>query len=295
MTDRPDLRPASPAAQNWRRGYGSDRRPATRLISRRIIVLLIVSILALVVESAAASAHGEVGHAGPEMAKAPFAVLLGLPVTVGLVGGIVSARYRSGGPSDVAGHRHGSLTSLVSIGLGAVFVLSAVSRGLSLAVVGVACGILAVRWVAARAETKGLVCGSPADLTLGAVSGHRLLEGVVVGAFYASGSAVGVLAALVVAGHTAVESAVIGRVYAPCASRAVGGVVLIHAGYLAGATVGMVAGIQVPGPLQVISLGIAGGVLIVVGVVGIGGGRVGHPAVDHETAPTGTGNELYHQ
>lgn len=250
-----------------------DRVPEDRDVALSVVgdwlVCLGFGVLGLVASSTTARAHGA-GHAVPghSDAIAPFLIVLGLPAFAGLAGGVMAVRYRrrvTSGPSD----RHSPVAvGLLIVALGIASLLSALEGHSWLLAAGVIFGaVTALRFE--RGETAFEAgCGNHAELTLGAISTHRLLEGVLVGTLYTAGEVVGLVGAIVLAGHAALETAAVGGLYGTARGRirVVGAIVLVQAGYV----VGLIAGLGVLGAIPVSArafmLALMGGVLLIVGV-----------------------------
>jgi zinc transporter ZupT len=110
-------------------------------------------------------------------------------------------------------------------------------------------------------------CGACADATLGAVTVHRGLEGAVLATVYAADAALGLAGALLVAGHATAETAAVGSLYATAGRHhAVGAVLLVQVGFVAGVGVGWGVVDAVPAAVQAGLLALVGGVLLSVGV-----------------------------
>lgn len=266
-----------------------------------MLVRLAVGTAGLGVGSATASAHDGAGHGGAPVA---FAVVVGVPVVVGLLGGLLAARHRGRdppGPDPAATGRDRASVGfgLLLVALGATAAVSALARAPVLGAVVGGVGALAALSVTGRGRSLGRGRGhhgrreqrggdqrrgGHADLALGGVCVHRLLEGAALGALYTAGVAVGAVAVVVVAGHAALETAAVGGLYASRPLRALAAVGLVQAGYAAGAVAGVAAGASVPASVQTASLGLVAGVLLVVGLgqtarapVAAGAGSVSEP------------------
>lgn len=230
---------------------------------KRLLVRLTVWFAALFVGVAPAYAHGTAGHGGTPVT---FAVVLGLPIVAGLVGGVVMVRGRNETHRTAGTHPSGVGLGLLLVGLGITFSGTAISRSLSLGIGGGIVGLVSVRWAVNSRTSDRRGHRSHANLSLGAVSTHRLLEGVVLGGLYSSGAAVGLLGAVVIAGHTAFETIAVGGLYAPHRLRIAGAVVLVQAGYTVGAIVGIAVSGTVPLPVHTIALALVGGILLGIGL-----------------------------
>lgn len=239
-------------------------KPRKALLSgtQRLLIRLPIWLAALVVGVASIRAHGADGHGSAPVA---FAIVLGLPIVAGLVGGAVIVRSRNEGHRT--GRSHPTGVGLLLVVLGITFTGTALSRSLSLGIGGGIVGSLSVLWTAhSRAFKRQGAHLSHANLSLGVVSLHRLFEGIVLGTLYSVGAAVGLLGAVVIAGHTALETVAVGSLFTPHRLRVVGAVVLLQIGYAVGAIVGIVVAVTVPPSVHTIALAFAGGILLVTGI-----------------------------
>ncbi|WP_458188694.1 hypothetical protein [Haladaptatus sp. NG-WS-4] len=230
---------------------------------KRLLVRLTVWFVALVVGVTPAHAHGTAGHGG---APVTFAVVLGLPIVAGLVGGVVIVRGRNETHRTEGTHPSGVSLGLLLVILGITFSGTAISRSLSLGIGSGIVGLLSVRLAVNSRTSDRRDHRSHANLSLGAVSTHRLLEGIVLGGLYSSGAAVGLLGAVVIAGHTAFETIAVGGLYAPHRLRIAGAVVLVQAGFTVGAIVGVAVSGTVPPSVHTIALALVGGILLGIGL-----------------------------
>ena len=219
--------------------------------------------------SETASAH-EVGHAvlGQGDHTASFLVVLALPVFGGLIGGVLAVRYRSRNRPESTDRLSHILIGLLIVGLGVVSFLSAVVGHVWLSAAGVTVGVATALRFENRETASGADCGNHAELTFGAISIHRLLEGIVLGTLYTAGAAVGLVGALVLAGHAALETAAVGGLY-PTAQRRIwvlGAIGLVQAGYVVGAVISLGVVGAVPVSARTFVLAVVGGLLLVVGI-----------------------------
>ncbi|WP_435348125.1 hypothetical protein [Haloarchaeobius sp. HRN-SO-5] len=245
-----------------------DDREAGRPAGHTLLLALGVGIPGLVASSSTVRAH-EAGHTVlvPGGATASFLAVLGLPVLTGLLGGIVALRHH-GRETPKPPYRPSSIAvGLLIAGLGVASLLSSVAANLWVAAVGVAVGATGALWFEVGETASGPGCGTHAELTFGAVSTHRLLEGLVLGTVYAAGAAVGSLASIALASHAALETAAVVGLYATARRRrrVVGAIVLVQVGYVVGVVVGLGLAGEVPGTARTFVLAVVGGLLLVVG------------------------------
>jgi hypothetical protein len=188
-----------------------------------------------------------------------------------VVASVVGAGLLGGGVVLVAGtigrRRSGhGLVALLSLGLGGTALSLAVADApLVTAVAGVGgVGAVAVRSRVRDADAAG--CGVHADAALAGVALHRCLEGAVVATLYAADAALGLLGAAVVAVHAAAETAAVCGLYLAVDRRyAVGAVLVVQFGFVAGVTVGRYAVGGLPGVVETGTLAAVGGILVAVG------------------------------
>lgn len=225
---------------------------------------LVAGAVGLVWLSGPAAAHGTTAAGGDPVT---LSVVLGLPTLAGLGGGAIALQRlrtdRPGRPRTLVG----LVLGLALAALGLTAAASALWTDPWLGLAGGVVGVLALPL--ATGADRATFRGCHADVAVGAVSLHRLLEGVAIGGLYAAGAAVGLLGALLVAGHTALESAVAGGVYAGTAPRrrAFGAIVVVQAGYVGGTLAGIGAAGAVPGSVRTATIALVGGVLLAVGTV----------------------------
>lgn len=208
-----------------------------------------------------ATAHGAVdGVEGP----VTFAFVVGLPVVAGLLGGFGSIRLRNAAAGRAGDRLTRGSFGLLLAGLGVTLALDADVWDRQVAAVGLTVGVVGVAWVAGRgSRVPG--CRGHDHLTVVALGVHRVIEGLLLGALYATGAVVGLVAAVVVAGHAALETAAIGGSLGSRERWARVAVVFVQVGFGVGAAVGVAVGASVPEPLRVAAPALAGGVLLAVG------------------------------
>jgi len=217
--------------------------------------------VALWAASGPASAHGVGGSGG----AVGFPLVVGLALVVG--GGAGLAAVVRGCPAtDTERGRFAGLAGPALVVLGGAAALTAASRGPVVAggcvLAGAVLGWLLVR----RGDGGHRGRGSCANTALGAVTVHRAVEGVSLAALYATGSALGLAGAVVLAGHGTAETATVGGVFG--VSSRVSGVLavgVVQAAFLGGAVAGVVASGTFPPGLGDATVAAVGGVLLVVG------------------------------
>jgi zinc transporter ZupT len=234
---------------------------------RRPLAKLGVGTAGLVGLSGTAGAHGT---GGPGEDPVAFAVVVGLPIVAGLLGGAIAVHRFREVRTDLAGRRVGVVLGVALTVLGVTFATSAVASSRRLGLAGVGVGVLVARSTSRGHGTTHRA--RHADLALGAVSVHRFVEGVAVGALYGAGAAVGLLGATLLAGHTVLETAAVGVANATgrAGTRAVAAVLVVQLGYGGGAVVGLGLADALPVPVRTVALAVAGGALLVVGVAEAG-------------------------
>ncbi|WP_101297534.1 hypothetical protein [Halegenticoccus soli] len=206
------------------------------------------------------SAHGNPATGSGPAVSAGFAVAL--CAAASLAGGLLVARR-----VENRGATPRALGALL-FALGFLAAALALGEDLGAASVGTAAGIgLAAAGIRGR-KTSGSACGGCADATFAAVALHRAVEGALLAAVAATGAAVGVVAALVLAGHATVETAAVGGVYAADGGRrAIAAVIGVQAAFVAGAAAGGLAVAALPPSVRVAALGLSGGLLTTAGVL----------------------------
>lgn len=228
---------------------------------KRLVVRIGVVMAGLVGLSGPASAYAPHGHGGEPVT---FAVVLGLPIIAGLGGGTFDVRQCLAGRSKPAGNRASFVVGILLIVLVVSFAATAAIDNLLLGITGGIVGLISTLWAAGHDERVNR--RFHAELTTGAVSVHRLLEGVALGALYSSSAAVGLLAAVVVAGHTAVETAAVGGLSSQYQHHAVEAVGVVQVGYGVGVLTGFGVTRTVPPSVLIGSVALAGGKLIGIGM-----------------------------
>jgi zinc transporter ZupT len=229
-----------------------------RRFVRRILVagVLVVPCTALTTRSVAA--HGVTATAEGLAFPLVIAGVVGVSL---LGGGLVPAVYDRVRRPSIPVHR--LMGPLLVLGLGGTALALALARSASTAFVGTLVGMGAV-YLARDAPVTD--CGVCADAALGAVTLHRGLEGAVLATVYAADAALGLAGALVVAGHATAETAAVASLYAPAGRRyALGAVLIVQAGFVLGAVVGVGVVDAVPAVLEAVLLALVGGVLLAVG------------------------------
>lgn len=216
--------------------------------------------------SGTASAHG----VGDEAGAVGFTLVVGLAVGTGLLVGLVTV-LRGTGDAAVGRARIAGLVGPTLIVLGALAVLTVASRRLLVAGGGLLVGAglaWGLRWRVGGAHADHGTC---ANTALGAVTVHRVVEGVSLASIYATGSAVGLVGAVVLAGHATVETAAVGGLFGLSSrSRGAAAVGVVQAAFLAGALAGAVATAGLSPALGDGAVAVAGSVLLVVGLAETG-------------------------
>jgi hypothetical protein len=214
-----------------------------------------VAALGAALLSTPAAAHGVTATA----TGLPFRLVVAGVVVVSLLGGglVLVAYGRLSRPT------HRAVVPLLVFALGCAALGLAVARATAVTLVGTAVGVGIVYLARDAAVTS---CGACADATLGAVTLHRGLEGIVLATVYAADAALGLVGAVVVAGHAAAETAAVGSLYAAAGRRpALVAVCLVQAGFVAGVAAGWGVVDGVSPVTQAGLLALVGGVLLAVG------------------------------
>lgn len=212
-----------------------------------------------------ASAHeGGAGAAGEH--PVAFAALLFASVAVPLLVWVAVARTRSSLDRlpDAVGR---SAVAVLVVLLGLSLLLVAVAErpvgavGVAAAVAGLSLGVSArLPWVRHR----------HADVTLGAVLSHRVVEGVLLATLYTAGLAVGLAGALALTAHATVETVAVGGAYLDRGPlRATAAVLALQVGVLLGALVGLTTTAGLSPSVRTVLLAAAGGALVAAGLAGV--------------------------
>lgn len=236
---------------------------AGRCVEYRLFIWLSVVLVPISTFAGTASAHGEIGHDGTPVS---FAVVVGLPVITGLIAGIGAITVRGQERIDQTDQYSTAVLGLLFLFLGGSLVIEAATRSLWPAFAGGTAGGVGVLWIATHsgAPQQGDVCH--AHLTFGAISMHRALEGLAVGALYSAGTVVGVFGAVGTAAHTVLETGVLGCQYNSYRFEAIGAISLVQISYAAGAIVGRGFTTTISVTIQSAMLALGGGILCTIGV-----------------------------
>ena len=223
-----------------------------------LTVGLIVVVLAIGMGSSVARAHGRTAGGGPPL---DLGLIVLAVVTTGMVGGVIAAGgFVAPGRLDLHRRISRSIGPLLVI-LGSLAAVSAMTQRPVLAGGGIVIGVAGAGLLVERSD-----CQRCSDATVGAVLVHRLIEGVTLAAAYAVGSAIGLVGALVLVAHATAECVAVGGSYRSASRiRAVGAVVIVQAVFVGGAAIGSVATGGFPIPVRILTLGLVGGVLFVIG------------------------------
>jgi zinc transporter ZupT len=240
------------------------KRRGVRRIGWRIVVWLIAIPVAVGRFSTPASAHGDAGAGGTPVT---FAVVVSLPVVVGLIAGVAAiAVRRQTHDRDQTGQCSTVVLGLFFVFLGGTFAIEAATQSLWLALGSGAVGGVGVLWISIHGGVPLRGDGCHTGLTCGAVSLHRGLEGLAIGALYSAGAVLGLLGAVAVAGHTVLETGAVGGQYGSFRLEAIVAIVLVQLGYVGGAIAGVGLTTTIPVTVQSGLLALAGGILIAIGV-----------------------------
>lgn len=267
--DRHDEEQTNRVTAAERRSGAPDARNVAQSVGRRSLSSLVVGVAGLVASSATARAH-EVGHVVLDHGDgaASFIAVLGLPALAGLVGGAAAVRYCGRKTSAPTDRLSSGAVGVLVVGLGIASLFSAMVGHRWLSVAGVIVGVAIALQFQGGETAPEAGRGTHAELALGAISTHRLLEGVLVGTLYAAGAAVGLVGAIALAGHAALETATVGGLYVTTRRRirVAGVIVFVQVGYVVGAVAGLGVAGAVPVSARTFVLAAVGGLLLVVGV-----------------------------
>lgn len=255
--------PTARGREKWV-GHALQSRGTGRWVRYCLFVWIIAVPVTLITFSVPVSAHGDIDHGGTPVT---FAVVVGLPVVVGLLAGITAIALRGQNPEEQIDRRLTVGLGLSFLLLGGAFVVEAATRSLWPALAAGTAGGSVVLWCSTRGRTllRGDVCH--AELTCGAISLHRAFEGLAIGALYSAGAVVGILGAVTVAGHTALETGAMAGQYRSYRSDAIAAIGLVQCSYVGGVIVGVGLTVPIPAPIQSASLAFAAGILFAIGVI----------------------------
>ncbi|WP_410766152.1 hypothetical protein [Haloferax sp. DFSO60] len=213
-----------------------------------------------------------------ESTVVPLAVVLFLSVGVATVGGVWallgSTRFTTLTPETR--RRLTTTFGVVLVGLGVSLFLPIAVADPVVGVVGVVVGGVAGRWLPhSHATGKGSV--RRASAVSGALTMHRVIEGVALAAVYAADQALGVVAVLLLTLHTTVETVAVGVEYGSVGQRTQGvvAILLMQAGFVLSAVVALLAAGSLPAVVRGLVLAGIAGLLLVVGGHDVRGHIVG--------------------
>ncbi len=219
---------------------------------------------------APAAAHGTGGTGGGGIG---LPSVLAVVVLLGVLAGVLAAVGRGRSSTTVLSRLVGRAVGPLLAGIGGTAAVSAILQQPTTGVGGAAIGLTAGVLVATRGG-----CGLCADVTVGAIAVHRLVEGITLAALSVAGSSLGVLAILVLAGHTVAECVAIGGRSELGQLRAIGAVLVVEAVFVLGAvlgTVGLVTAGTIP---RLWVAAVVGGLLVALGIAEIRPIFPGRPA-----------------
>lgn len=193
-----------------------------------------------------------------------LALVLTVVTAVGTSAGLLAASSRARLSDHIVSHLLDRAIGTILVGLGLLAGVSTVLQQPAIGVGGILVGAAAGIAVAVLGS-----CGVCADVTVGAIATHRVIEGVALAAISTVGSSVGLFGVLVISGHTVVECIAIGGRSGLSSTKAVGAVLFVEAVFVFGVllgTVGIVTLTAVPQPWLA---AIVGGLLVTLGVAEI--------------------------
>ncbi|MFC7205127.1 hypothetical protein ACFQJC_16535 [Haloferax namakaokahaiae] len=224
-----------------------------------------------------ASAHEFGSSAGTVV---PITVVLALSVGVATLGGlwalVGSTRLTTLAPPTR--RRLTTLFGVVLVGLGvSVFLPIAVTDPV-VAVAGVLLGSV-VGLVLPHHHATGERFVNRATAVSGALTLHRVFEGIALAAVYAANEALGVVTVLLLTLHTTVETVAVGVEYGSTGrrSRGLAAILLLQAGFVFSAAVTLLAAGSLPAVVRGFVLAGVAGLLVVVGAHDVRGHVVEGP------------------
>lgn len=214
-------------------------------------------------------AHEFGSAASGHVVAVPFVAVLLLSAGVGTVAGLLVLARSDVVPAFRATtkHRLATLFGLVLVGLGASVLVPVSLAFPGLAVLGVVLGTLAGWRLPHHSTPVGSEAVSRASTVGGALTAHRLVEGVALAALYTAGDALGVVAVLLLSVHNAVETGAVGVEYATVGRRRSGmaAVLGMQTAYVLAALGGILAAVSLPTPVRVLAVTAVAGILLAVG------------------------------
>lgn len=242
-----------------RRRHGRSRRyrRAGRLLGLTALVWLAV---------VPVQAHEFESSAGTVV---PIAAVLFLSVGVATVGGlwalVGSTRLTTLAPTTR--RRLSTVFGVVLIGLGISVLLPIVVTNPMVALVGVVAGGVMGWWLPHGPHATGEGVVRRATAVSGALTIHRVVEGIALAAVYAASEALGVVAVLLFTLHTTVETAAVGVEYGSSGrrSRGVAAILLMQAAFVLSVVGALFAAGALPAVVHGLVLTGIAGLLIVVG------------------------------
>lgn len=249
-------------SENWS-NHLLEHRGTSLWAGRRLVVWLIAIPVGVGRFSIPASAHGDAGAGGTPVT---FAVVVSLPVVVGLIAGVAAiAVRRQTHDRDQTGQCSTVVLGLFFVFLGGTFAIEAATQSLWLALASGAVGGGGALWLSIHSRVPLWGNGCHARLSCAAVSLHRGLEGLAIGALYSAGAVLGLLGAIAVAAHTILETGAVGGQYSSYRLEAIAAIGVVQLVYAGGAIAGVGLTTTIPVPVQSGLLALAGGILIAIG------------------------------
>lgn len=211
----------------------------------------------LVVASEPALGHATGGTSEPPVT---LAAVVALPVVAGLAGGALTGLLPRGVRSRGVVAR---VTGPLLVALGGAALLDAGVRDPMIAVVGLLVGVATVVASGRRSAGPHAWQTDHARLSAVAIGVHRAVEGLLVGGLYVSGASIGAIA---VAGHAFLETAALGGPLLGDRWRAVGTLLAVQAGYVAGVGMGLALAPAAGGTFETVTLAAVGAILLGAGL-----------------------------
>lgn len=205
-----------------------------------------------------AAAHGTGGIDGDGIG---LPLVLAVVVLLGVLAGVLAAVGRGHSSTTVLSRLVGRAVGPLLAGIGGTAVLSVAFQQPTTGVGGAAVGLTAGVLVATRGG-----CGLCADVTVGAIAVHRLVEGITLAALSVAGSSLGVLAILVLLGHTVAECVALGGQSELGQLRAIGAVLVVEAVFVLGAVLGTVGLVTAGAVPRLWVAAVVGGLLVALGI-----------------------------
>ena len=192
-----------------------------------------------------------------------FVSVITLSVLFCLVSGLMAIYCRTQIEQLLPGPMHSTIAVLLAI-LGLSLLVPAALQHPTLAGLSALASSLFLGIVMLRSQR---LSHHHANLTTGALLSHRSMEGLLLATLYTANVAIGLFGAFVLTVHAMFETVTVSSIY-PSQNPipALGAIILLQVGFVAGAVIGIYTSIAISTSVQNLLLATAGGALLVLGV-----------------------------